>query len=143
MTGAVQVPAGPRVRNATLARLPIAAGRYLASSYLKPMSFSDYPLLEPTEITTGIYLITDLDQRVRWLGQANRDGGLIARLDEHARSREKAAVFATLRILHLVDLTPPDMVDVIEGRCADLLKLRGTMGPRRWPSADDWLARVA
>lgn len=52
-------------------------------------------------------------------------------------------MFATLRFLHLADFTPPEVIDVIEGRCADLLKLRGTMDPRRWPTADDWLVRVA
>lgn len=142
MTGA-GVPAGPQVRGSTLARLPVAAGRYLAGSQLTPMPFSDYPSLEPREITCAIYLVTDLEDRVRWLGQASRDGGLIARLDEHSRSREKTAVFATLRFLHLIDFTPGEAIDAIEGRCADLLKLRGAMGPRRWPPSGNWLVRVA
>ena len=143
MRGAVQVPAGPRLRMDGLARLPIAAGRYLAASYLDPVFFADYEQFEPLGIASAIYLITDPNQRVRWLGQANRNGDLVARLAEHARSREKAAVFATLRVLHLVDLTPPEVINVIEGRCADLLGLRGAMGPRCWPSGDNWLSLVA
>ena len=142
MTGAVLVPAGPRLRLAGLARLPIAAGRYLAADRLDPVFFSDYRMFEPLGIASAIYLITDSNRRIRWLGQANRNGDLVARLAEHARSREKTEVFTTLRVLHLIDRTPAEAIDSIEGRCADLLGLRGAMGPRRWPSSDAWQTLV-
>lgn len=50
------------------------------------MPFADYPDLEDLEITTGIYLATDTEQRVRWLEQTNHEGDLVAQLDKHARS---------------------------------------------------------
>lgn len=33
-------------------------------------------------------------------------------------------------------------INAIEGRWGDVLGLRGTMGVRRWPCADNWLERV-
>jgi len=107
------------------------------------MPFADYPELASAGIVSGIYLVTDHLKRVRWLGQASRDDDLIARLGEHSADPAKAKVFITLRVLHLLDLTPPDTINAIEGRCADVLGLRRTMGVRRWPRAENWLERVS
>jgi hypothetical protein len=137
------VPAGPVLRTAPLRQLPLAAGRWLERAYLKPMPFADYPALANAGIVSGIYLVTDHLKRVRWLGQASRDDDLIARLGEHHADPAKARVFITLRVLHLLDLTPSAAINAIEGRCADVLGLRGRMGIRRWPCADDWLERVS
>jgi hypothetical protein len=137
------VPAGPVLLSAPLRQLPLAAGRWLEHAYLKPMPFADYTDLADAGIVSGIYLVTDHLKRVRWLGQASRDDDLIARLGEHYADPAKASAFVTLRVLHLLDLTPPDTINAIEGRCADMLGLRGTMGVRRWPCADNWLERVS
>ena len=143
MSRVVQIPSGPVLRAADVCRLPLAAGRWLAQAHLRPTSFADYTELAQLDIISGIYLITDAHKQVRWLGQANRQDGLVARLAEHARDPGKVSVFATVRLLQLVDHTPPGVVSVIEGRCADVLGLRGAMGPRKWPPSDDWLALVA
>ncbi|MGW5721595.1 hypothetical protein ACWEVP_35850 [Amycolatopsis sp. NPDC003865] len=120
----------------------MAAGRWLVAPRLKPMLFSDHPLLADAGIVCGVYLITDEEARVRWLGQASRSAGLLQRLADHDRDEARHAVFATVRILHLDDHTPPLALDAIEGRCADLLELRGRMGSRRWPSSANWPAAV-
>ena len=143
MSRPVAVPAGPVLLSAPLQQLPLVAGWWLQYAYLKPMPFADYPALASTGIVSGIYLVCDHRKRVRWLGQASRDDDLIARLGEHYADPAKASVFITLRVLHLLDLTPPDTINAIEGRCADVLGLRGTMGIRRWPCADNWLERVS
>jgi hypothetical protein len=137
------VPAGPILRRAPLQQLPLAAGRWLEHAYLKPMPYADYSALASDGIVSGIYLVTDHIKRIRWLGQASRDDELIARLGEHYADPAKAKVFITLRVLRLLDLTPPDAINAIEGRCADVLGLRSTMGIRRWPCADNWLERVS
>ena len=143
MSRPAAVPAGPVLLSAPLRQLPLAAGRWLKHAYLKPMPFADYPDLAGAGIVSGIYLVTDHLKQVRWLGQASRDDDLIARLGEHYADPVKASAFVTLRVLHLLDLTPPNTINAIEGRCADVLGLRGTMGVRRWPCADNWLERVS
>lgn len=95
-----------------------------------------------TSLLTSLYLVTDVSARVRWLGQASRDDDLVGRA-AHARDPERRPVFTTLRVLHLEDRTPGPVLDVSEGRCADLLGLRGRMGGRRWPSSANWARRVA
>ncbi len=137
------VPPGPRLLATQIRRLPPAGGRWLKKAHLAPLPFSSFPDLVDLNIVTGIYLITDAASRVRWLGQASRRDDLPGRLTAHAANPAKAKVFATLRVLHLHDHTPSTVLDAIEGRCADLLALRGTMGPRRWPPATGWLALVA
>ncbi|MGW8882105.1 hypothetical protein ACWGPC_56620, partial [Streptomyces mirabilis] len=77
------------------------------------------------------------------LGQASRLDGLSGRLDGHDRDPAKRAVFACVRVLHLDNLTPTEALDAVEGRCADLLGVRRSMKPRRWPPATDWLSLVA
>jgi len=143
VSAATHLPVGPVLLQRELGKLPLAGGRWLRRSYLDPMVFADYPTLAAVGIVTAIYLVTDLDKRIRWLGQASRDDDLVGRLAAHYADEEKRCVFATLRVLHLADHTPPEAIDAIEGRCADRLGLRGTMGRRRWPRADNWLELVA
>jgi hypothetical protein len=95
------------------------------------------------DIVTGIYVVTDIENRVRWLGQASRKDDLTARLDHHNRQPERRAAFHQVRVVQLDDHTPPEALNSIEGWCADQLKLRGTMGPRRWPNSDNWATLVA
>jgi hypothetical protein len=134
---------GPVLRRAPLSRLPLAAGRWLVAAHLRGMPFEDFPLLVDFGIVTGVYVVTDSQDRVRWLGQASRSDDLVGRLAAHAAVPARRATFVTLRFLHLDDYTPRPVLNVIEGRCADLLGLRGAMGSRQWPSADGWLRLVA
>ncbi|MEV3985612.1 hypothetical protein [Nonomuraea sp. NPDC049758] len=103
-----------------------------------PVKWSERWRYEELGITTAIYLIADAEYRLRWLGQANRRDGLISRLASHDSDPAKREVFANIRVLRLVDHTPAQSVDAIEGRCADVLKIREAMRPRVWPSARDW-----
>ncbi|MFD8562962.1 hypothetical protein ACFV1N_37290 [Streptosporangium canum] len=135
MIPAISLPAGPVLTRPMLAALPLTAGRYLIAPYLAPTRFIDYEAFTELGILTAIYLITDSDSRIRWLGQASRDNGLTARLAEHHRAPGRRAVFATIRALHLHDHTPPGILNAIEGRCADQLQLRSVMAPRRWPTS--------
>lgn len=130
--------AGPVLLGRTVAKLPIVAGRWLTRAWLTPMPFADYPLLAGGGIVCAIYLITDPQGRVRWLGQANRADDLVGRMRQHDAIPARQREFAQLRFLHLYDFTPTKALDVIEGKCADVLGLRGTMGARRWPSSAEW-----
>ncbi|KOV87592.1 hypothetical protein [Nocardia sp. NRRL S-836] len=130
--------AGPVLLGRAVAKLPIVAGPWLTRAQLTPMPFADYPLLARGGIVCAIYLITDPQGRVRWLGQSNRADDLAGRMRQHDANPARQKVFAQLRFLHLHDFTPTKALDVIEGKCADVLRLRGTMGARRWPSSADW-----
>ena len=94
-----------------------------------------------------LYLICDAQSRLVYVGQARRDGGVLARLDCHVRDPVKRLVFRDVRVLRLYDRADPDTVDAIEGRVADDLGLRGRLntGRRRrtWPSAARWTELVA
>lgn len=139
----VQLPPGPVLLRAALARLPLAAGRWLVAPRLEGIPFADYAVLDGAGVVTVVYLVTDTAKRIRWLGQASRQGELFARLADHAGDPGKRAAFSTVRYLHLDDYTPRAALDAIEGRCADLLALRGVMGRRQWPAADGWANLVA
>ncbi|MEV0193116.1 hypothetical protein AB0I39_31870 [Kitasatospora purpeofusca] len=134
------LPPGPVLTVPLLGQLPLACGKYLEQSYLAARPWSERWKYGSLDIVTGIYLVTDIDGRLRWLGQASRDDDLLGRLDSHNRNAAKRAVFAKVRVLHLQDHTPPPALDAIEGKCADLLGVRTIMKPRRWPSAENWLS---
>ncbi|MFC1233014.1 hypothetical protein [Streptomyces sp. Sce081] len=138
MSGAL--PTGPVLTDGRLGALPRAAGRYLDEVLFRPVRWAERWRYEELDITTAIYLISDTEHRLRWLGQANRADGLLGRLDRHDNNPAKRRAFARIRVLQLTDHTPPEAVDAIEGRCADLLRIRDVMRPRRWPPADDWFA---
>ncbi|KEG37886.1 hypothetical protein ACWDMR_32400 [Streptomyces althioticus] len=143
MTRPTVLPVGPVLTRRALGALPLAAGRYLVAAYATPVPFHDYGVFTDLGVVTGIYLVTDAENHIRWLGQASRDDDLSARLGEHRRNPHKRAVFAHVRVLHLEDHTPGDALNAIEGKCADRLNLRGAMNPRVWPRADEWLRLVA
>ncbi|MCK2245280.1 MULTISPECIES: hypothetical protein [unclassified Crossiella] len=135
--------AGPLLYRRNLARLPLVAGPLLVRAELTGIPFLDYQLQVGPDILSAIYLITDLQERVVWLGQASRVGGLLARLAQHERFAVRRRTFARLRYLHLHDHIAHAALDAIEGRCCDILGLRGTMGSRRWPSARGWPEDIA
>ncbi|WP_380282476.1 hypothetical protein [Kitasatospora purpeofusca] len=138
------LPIGPTMTTPRLGGLPLACGRYLEQTYLRTaISWADRWRYADLDIVTGIYLITDAVDRLRWLGQASRSDGLLGRLDSHDHNPAKRVVFAKVRVLHLRDDTPPEALNAIEGRCADLLGIRQIMKPRRWPSSHNWLALTA
>jgi hypothetical protein len=76
----LSLPTGPMLRRVQVARLPLAAGRWLVQPYLEPTAFSDFRLLADVGIVASVYLITDGSGRVRWLGQASRNDDLVSRL---------------------------------------------------------------
>lgn len=127
---------GRRLSARDLALLPLAAGAWLEASRLEAAPVLTAANLE--EVMVGIYLVTDPLERVVWLGQARRDNGVAARLRDHLRVPSRAEAFAHVRVLHLDDFTPVAALNAAEGRAADLLRLRGTLGQRRWPSAARW-----
>ncbi|MCC3762665.1 hypothetical protein K3N28_06230 [Glycomyces sp. TRM65418] len=132
------LPTGPILTVGRLGSLPGAAGRYFHQSLFEAIPWSRRWIFDDADIVTAIYLISDSQDRLRWLGQVNRNDGLPGRLAQHHTSPTKRAVFAKIRILHLADWTPPEAIDTIEGRCADLLQIRQSMRPRVWPSASAW-----
>ncbi|MFD7529351.1 hypothetical protein ACFV8E_17410 [Streptomyces sp. NPDC059849] len=137
------LPPGPVMTVPLLGGLPLACGKYLEQAYLTALPWADRWKYDDLDIVTGIYLVTDTDGRLRWLGQASRDDDLLGRLDDHDRNAAKRAVFARVRVLHLHDNTPLPALNAIEGKCADLLGTRQIMKPRRWPPADGWASLVA
>lgn len=141
MSRSTRIYAGPPLTLPRLVMLPSAGGRWLERALLAPLPMRHRWQL--AAVVTGIYLITDTSGAICWLGKASRDDDLVGRLDDHVRDPAKAPVFATVRLLHLRSHTPSEAVAAIEGRCADLLGLRGTMGSRMWPSADRWAELAA
>ncbi|MCD0445828.1 hypothetical protein LO763_19655 [Glycomyces sp. A-F 0318] len=139
----IVLPVGPTLTVGRLGALPGAAGRYLLQSRFDAVQWPQRWTFEEVDIVTAVYLISDSHDRLRWLGQVNRNDGLSGRLAQHHASAAKRAVFAKIRVLHLDDWTPSEALDAIEGRCADLLAIRVMMRPRVWPSAREWPAVVA
>lgn len=122
----------------TAARL--AAGPWRSGPVLGPVPFEDRYRIEST---VGIYLVTDRQGRLVYLGQARRDGGVRARLDGHAADAVKALVFAEVWVVALRDFTPAEVVSAVEGRVADDLAVRGRLRTadgrrRRWPGSGCW-----
>jgi len=94
------------------------------------------------DILAGLYVVVDSDGRLRWLGQAHRNGGIAARLQAHLRHAERDRVFAGVYAIAVDPFGDPKALNAAEGRAADLLKLRGRMGGRIWPSSTGWLELV-
>jgi hypothetical protein len=127
---------GRRLSARDMALLPLAAGRWLERAYLGGEPIHESAALARVQV--GVYLVTDDQDRILWLGQALRDQGVAGRLREHLHQPARLKMFKTVRVLELNDFTPPECVNNIEGKAADLLRLRGTLGPRRWPTAERW-----
>ncbi|TDK26588.1 hypothetical protein E2F48_05205 [Arthrobacter crusticola] len=127
---------GRRLSSRDLALFPMAAGKWLECAHLDGESVLTSRAL--LRVQVGIYLVTDAQDRILWLGQALRSQGTAGRMREHLRHPSRLQSFRTVRILALDDFTPPECINSIEGKAADLLRLRGTLGPRRWPTADRW-----
>ncbi|MFJ5157054.1 hypothetical protein ACIQCF_37080 [Streptomyces sp. NPDC088353] len=138
---------------------PVADARVLRHAWtvLGPLVRGDWPVpysLEPPhreetlteldEVLAGLYLAVDADGRLRWLGKAHRDGGVGARLRDHFRHPERARVFTGVFVVAADPFSPPRAIEAAEGRAADLIGLRGRMGPRTWPVVTParWLALV-
>lgn len=96
------------------------------------------------EVLAGLYLVVDAGGRLRWLGKAHRDGGVGARLRAHLAHPERARVFAAVFVVEADPFSPPKAIEAAEGRAADVIGLRGRMGPRTWPVVTEaqWLALV-
>lgn len=128
-----------------LAQVRAAAGPWQCGPLLGPIRFADRHNLD---VLVGIYLMSDEHRRLVYVGQARRDGGVLARLDGHVCDRVKRETFTELWVLRLHDRIDQQTVDAIEGRIADELGLRGRLltasgRARSWPSADHWSELVA
>ncbi|WP_234363674.1 MULTISPECIES: hypothetical protein [unclassified Streptomyces] len=140
--------AGPVVdaralRHAWTALGPLALGGWPVHCGLGPQHREE-TLAVLDEVLAGLYLAVDADGRLRWLGKAHRDGGVGARLRDHFRHPERARVFAGVLVVAADPFSPPQAIKAAEGRTADLIGLRGRMGPRTWPVVTEaqWLALV-
>ncbi|MGY1583250.1 hypothetical protein [Streptomyces sp. MN13] len=95
-------------------------------------------------VLAGLYLTVDAEGRLRWLGKAHRDGGVGARLRDHFRHAERTRVFAGVFVVEADPFSLSKAIEAAEGRAADVIGLRGRMGPRSWPVVTEaqWLALV-
>lgn len=138
---------------------PVVDARVLRHAWtaLGPLVRGDWPVLyslEPgqraqtlamlDEVLAGLYLAVDAEGRLRWLGKAHRDRGVVDRLRDHFRHPERARVFAGVFLVAADPFSPRRAIEAAEGRTADLIGLRGRMGPRTWPvvTQEQWLALV-
>ncbi|MGW1878728.1 hypothetical protein [Streptomyces sp. NPDC001975] len=138
---------------------PVVDGRMLrhARTALGPLACGDWPaphslvtelractLAELDKVLAGLYLVIDADGRLRWLGKAHRDGGVGARLRDHFRHPERSRVYAGVFVVEADPFSAPQAIEAAEGWAANLIGLRGRMGPRTWPvvTQEQWLARV-
>ncbi|THA33010.1 hypothetical protein [Streptomyces sp. A1547] len=122
---------------------PLAVGGWPVRYGLGPQHREE-TLAVLDEVLAGLYLAVDADGWLRWLGKAHRDGGIGARLRDHLGHPERARVFAGVFVVAADPFSPPKAIEAAEGRTADLLGLRGRMGPRHWPviTEQQWLALV-
>jgi len=140
--------AGPVVdtrvlRHAWTALGPLARGGWPASrSLLLPHRAESLAALG--DVLAGLYLAVDAEGRLRWLGKAHRGTGVKARLEDHFRHPERERVYAGVFVVEADPFSPAKAIEAAEGRAADLIGLRGRMGPRTWPVVTEarWLAQV-
>lgn len=140
--------AGPVVDTKALRHTWTALGRLVRGGW--PASYSLEPgrraqtLAVLDEVLAGLYLVVDADGRLRWLGKAHRGGGVGARLRDHFRHPERARVYAGVFVVEADPFSPSKAIEAAEGRAADVMGLRGRMGPRTWPvvTQAQWLALV-
>lgn len=134
--------AGP-VRVTAAAFASSAAGCWRSGPISGPLDFAER---HRAEALVGVYWIADEHGRLVYLGQARRNGGVSARLDEHANDLTKRDVFDRVWWVPLHDQTPAQVVNAVEGKLADLLgvrgKLRGHAGLRIWPPSALWATLV-
>ncbi|MFD5519590.1 hypothetical protein [Streptomyces sp. NPDC127066] len=131
------------LRHAWTALGPLRCGGWPAPYSLEPGRRAQ-TLAVLDEVLAGLYLAVDADGRLRWLGKAHRGGGVGARLRDHFRHPERARVYAGVFVVEADPFSPPQAIKAAEGRAADLIGLRGRMGPRTWPvvTQEQWLALV-
>lgn len=126
---------GPRVGPASVCHLLHVAGPFVADAFLdegwRRERFADI------SSRAGLYLLVDGDRRVIRFGQANRRLGVQARIEEHL-ARPYGVVVEHAWVVEVDELVDRATLSAMEGRCADLLGLRGTMGRCRWPSGASW-----
>ncbi|MFF9186424.1 hypothetical protein [Streptomyces misionensis] len=140
--------AGPVVDTKVLRHTWTALGRLVRGGWPVPYSLESgqraQTLAILNEVLAGLYLVTDADGRLRWLGKAHRDGGVGARLRNHFGHPERARVFTKVFVIEADPFSPSTAIEAAEGRAADMIGLRGRMGPRTWPvvTEEQWLALV-
>ncbi|MGW4937329.1 hypothetical protein ACWEQH_30730 [Streptomyces sp. NPDC004166] len=140
--------AGPMVNMRVLRHAWTALGPLRCGAWPAPYSLErrhrQETLAVLDEVLAGLYLAVDADGRLRWLGKAHRDGGVGARLRDHFRHPERSRVYTGVFVVEADPFSPPQAIEAAEGRAADLIGLRGRMGPRTWPvvTQEQWLARV-
>lgn len=90
----------------------------------------------------GHRLVPFGDRAAGSLGKAHPDGGVGARLRNHLGHPERSRVFTRVFVVAADPFCPPRAIEAAEGRAADLIGLRGRMGPRTWPVFTEvrWLA---
>ncbi|QWQ45380.1 hypothetical protein KME66_00015 [Streptomyces sp. YPW6] len=134
---------GRTLRHAWTALGPLARGDWPAGLSLAP-EYRGRTLAGLEDVLAGLYLVVDTGGRLRWLGKAHRDGGISARLQNHLRHPERARVFTEVFVIEADPFSPPKAIEAAEGRAADVIGLRGRMGPRTWPvvTRAQWLAQV-
>ncbi|MFI9835250.1 hypothetical protein ACIHIX_47190 [Streptomyces sp. NPDC051913] len=132
------------LRHAWTALGPLARGGWPVPYSLGPRQREE-TLAVLDVVLAGLYLVVDADGRLRWLGKAHRDGGVGARLRGHFCHPERSRVFAGVFVVEADPFSPPLALQAAEGRAADLIGLRGRMGPRTWPVFTEarWLALVS
>lgn len=96
-----------------------------------------------SNVLVGLYIAVDAHGRLRWLGKACRNGGVTQRLREHLSHPERERVFTHVYVAEADPECGTGALGCAEGMAADLLQLRGRLGPRTWPPATDWNHLVA
>jgi hypothetical protein len=132
------------LRQAWTALGPLVRGAWPSPYSLLPGEDRAATLSVLDDILAGLYLVVDVQGRLRWLGKAQRDRGVGDRLRDHFRHPERARVYAGVLVVEADPFSPRTAIEAAEGCAADLIGLRGRMGPRTWPvvSHKQWLTAV-
>ena len=126
---------GPRVTPAAVCHLLHAAGSFAADGFVD----EGWPRSRLADVSgrAGLYLLVDGSRRVVRLGQANRIHGVRSRIEEHL-ARPYGVLVEHAWVVEVDELVDRQVLNAMEGRTADLLGVRGTMGRFRWPSGERW-----
>jgi hypothetical protein len=115
------------LRQAWTALGPLVRGAWPSPYSLLPGEDRAATLSVLDDILAGLYLVVDVQGRLRWLGHP-----------------ERARVYAGVLVVEADPFSPRTAIEAAEGCAADLIGLRGRMGPRTWPvvSHKQWLTAV-
>ncbi|MYX12439.1 hypothetical protein GTY67_03205 [Streptomyces sp. SID8374] len=129
-------PPGPLLRPVHIPLLARALGGYSSGELY-------WSLVDTVDaISPGVYLVTDPQGRIVWLGKAAGGRGVAGRIRKHLAESWKRAVFHRVWVAPACDQISRSALEAAEGWAADALAMRTRMPHRAWPLSTNWLSLI-